>query len=214
MSQLPRRGGVKSVVVPKLVPPPTPADLHDPDSILVGMFNTMSKLDKDDLAYANKFCPFVHIIDKRAVPDHCRPAKRVQAPTRSWKKLGSAAKEIHDDETKVEFMKQWSLIASAYPRTFMEVYVCSNLDSLDALLTDFLSYVLMRLALPSMRDMKPAQVHSVYNSMTLVSSTNLVGQQYFKYGQRVLTLDMYCRCPSLAPCGCFHELSKLSLIHI
>ena len=48
-------------------------------------------------------------------------------------------------------MKQWLLIAGSYPRLYIEHYVCSNLDSLDALLTDFLAYVEMRLLLPELQ---------------------------------------------------------------
>ena len=116
------------------------------------MFELMADMDKvHDLVFINKFSPFVHVFDKSAVPDHCRANKQIQMPTRSWNKIKQAVMDISENSTKIEFMKQLLLVVGSYPRLCIESYVCSNLDSLDGLVTNFVAYVEMRMVLSDLQ---------------------------------------------------------------
>ena len=84
---------------------------------------------------------------------------------------------------------------------------------MDGLVTNLVADVEMRMHLSDLQGLRPSQVHSVFKSMKLVASDLLddrrrLREQYFKYGQRVLEFDTFFRCPSLAPCGASHGLSK------
>ena len=74
---------------------------------------------------------------------------------------------------KVEFVQNWLQIACACPRLFYETYICSNLDSLDALVVTLLSSVEMRLILPSLRGLPTDQAKEIVRSAKLVAKLRM-----------------------------------------
>ena len=206
-----RRGGAKTFPPTELDVTPTLADLCCAERytrLLVQMFNCMVSASKMEQVYANRIVPFVNVLMKQKVPENL--FGKVQPPTMSWSKLGAAAKGMTSDGQRAAFMQDWLRISCAYPRLFYDAFVCSSLDSSDAMIVSLLTYIIMRLILPDIGGMVGGRVQVVFASAFLESWATYEGKQFFAYAVRALTCSTCFRFPGLAPSGSFHDLSKFA----
>ena len=82
------------------------------------------------------------------------------------------------------------------------------MDCLTAMLVSVLSYVQMRLVLPSLKGLQPCQVHKVFESLSMESDASARGQLICVLAKRSLRASNFCHLPELATHGSFHDLSK------
>ena len=218
MTLVARHGGVKKMNPPRLS---ADATLDLSDLPYDAIFDSLSNASKDDLAFVNRIVPFINITMTTRLPSHIQRQKGhgVTIPTKSFTKMGAVCTYIRDlanpkmvAQFKFEFVRNFLLIQAAYPRHLYEAYVCTNLHTPDAIMLSILNYTLMRLVLRDLSLLATADVNAVFDSMRLVSSPPkpcaLEGGQLFSYARRALTVRGCFREPSLAPKGCFHQLSK------
>ena len=213
-----RLGGAKSFEGPQLINSSVAekALVLSHDSVMLGrVFQSLLATSKEDLAYINKFVPFVSVLMKQNVPSHVlghpNGTLKIQSPTQSFHKLSGAGKALSGQlDLVTAFVKDLLYLFAVYPRNFYEVYVCQSLGPQDALLTSLLSYVQACLVLPELAGMPYDKVQKVFKSIELKSAATVEGQRISAYATRSLSCSCCFHMPELFAEGCYHMLSKFN----